>query len=313
MDLTALLRGDTRSESTACQYAKLLACVYRSVTGYDGPMPNLDWLEEVDSVMELLSKYKETSKKVHIVPLVVLTRAHSPELAQKYEKELDKCIESIAKASKNGDQEKTQREVDNWVTLVDIRNKMRQLRRIIRDKIPPKSMDDRTVDDNRIVLQYLLLNLYTLLNPLRNDYADLRIVPCGESEADQSINVVTEEPRGKFTMTLRQYKTARKYGPKTYIFPKQLNAVITESLSLFPRAYMLSNPTDGNQPMSPDYCSRVFGSIFEKEGKRVGCWLMRKIFLSERYQNDSTLSDRQQIAASMGHSVAIAERVYRRV
>lgn len=265
--------------------------------------------------MSSISHYKPASRKLYIVPIVVFLKGcNVGDLHSKYSEELEKCIKENA-SKDNLEQTKTEPELKNWITLKDVKNKIDKLQRIIRKRIVGKKLEEIDLEDRRIITHHLILNLYSKMNPLCNDYAEVKIVPHGQvqSEADQKLNVLVEGPPGSYTMLLRHYKTHKAYGDKTIPFPRSVNKIVSDSLKLFPRRYLLSNLTNGDQPMSPAYLSKTFGQIFEKEGKHIGSWMLRKIFLSELYKDEVTLKERHAIAASMGHSAEIAERVYRRV
>lgn len=314
MDLRTLLSGDRRSDTTVTQYVTILERLHRMVTGADH-FEDTDWLEDIESVMESISHYKSGSKKLYIVPVVVLLKAtNDVELHAKYSEELEKCTKDIA-SKENMEQTKTERELKNWITLKDVKDKINKLQRTIKKKVVGKDIKNIDIQDRRIITHHLILNLYSKMNPLRNDYAEVKIIPYGseQSEAEQKLNVLVENPPGAYTLYLRHYKTHKAYGDLVSIFPKSVNKIVSDSLRLFPRKYLLSNLTDGEQPMTPAYLSKTFSQIFEKEGKHVGSWMLRKIFLSELYKDDVTLKERHAIAASMGHSAEIAERVYRKV
>lgn len=296
------------------QYISILKRLHRMVTGSDD-LKDIEWLRDVDPVMEAISHYKPPSKKLYVVPVVVLLKGcKESEPHAKYSDELEKCTKEIA-SKDNLEQTKTERELKNWITLKDVKNKIDKLQRVIRKRIVGKKPEEIDVEDRKIITYHLILNLYSKMNPLRNDYAEVKIIPHGQeqSEDDRKLNVLVEDPPGSYTMHMRHYKTHKAYGDKTSVFPRSVNKVVRDSLRLFPRTYLLSNLTNGEQPMLPTYLSKTFNQIFEKEGKHVGSWMLRKIFLSELYKDEVTLKERHAIAASMGHSAEIAERVYRRV
>lgn len=314
MDLRNLLSGDRRSDTTVTQYITILERLHRLVTDSNG-LEDTDWLQDVDSVMQSIAHYKPGSKKLYLVPVVVLLRAcNEVELHSRYSEELETCTKAIT-SNDNMEQTKTERELKNWITLKDVKDKIGKLQRTIRKRVVIKDLKDIDIEDRRIITHHLILNLYSKMNPLRNDYAEVKIIPHGseQSEADRKLNVLVEDPPGAYTMVLRHYKTHKAYGDMVSVFPKSVNKIVSDSLRLFPRKYLLSNLTNGEQPMTPAYLSKIFGQVFEKEGKHVGSWMLRKIFLSELYKDEVTLKERHAIAASMGHSAEIAERVYRRV
>ncbi|GAQ91640.1 hypothetical protein KFL_008240010 [Klebsormidium nitens] len=225
----------------------------------DDYFSDLDWLQDVENVMASLSHYKAPSRKLYIVPVIVLLKGNKDgELLMKYSEELEKCVKEISD-NENLAQSKTDRELKNWITFNDVRDKIKQLQRTIKKKIVVKNVEDITVEDRKLITHHAILNLYSRICPLRNDFAHVKIIPYGreQTEAEKGTNVLVEESPGCYTLLLRQ--------------------------------------------------------IFANENRRVGSWMLRKIFLSELYKDDTTLQKRKAVAASMGHSAEIAERVYRRV
>ena len=316
MDLRSLLSGPKRSDTTVTQYISILNRLHRMVTHSDDDyFSDLNWLQDVENVMASLSRYKPPSRKLYIVPVIVLLKGNKEgELLIKYSEELEKCVKEISD-NDNLAQSKTERELKNWITFNDVRDKIKQLQRTIKKKIVVKRIEDITVEDRKLITHHVILNLYSRICPLRNDFADVKIIPYGreQTEAEKQMNVLVEEAPGCYTLLLRHYKTHKAYGDQTHVFPKPLNKVISDSLRLFPRNYLLSNLKDGDIAMTPAYLSQTSSQIFANENKRVGSWMLRKIFLSELYKDDTPLQKRKAIAASMGHSAEIAERVYRRV
>jgi hypothetical protein len=315
MDVRNLLSGVKRSDTTVTQYISILNRLHRMVTDSEDEFSDLNWLLDVETVMAALSHYKPPSRKLYIVPVIVLLKGSGDtELLTNYSEELEKCAKEISE-SENLAQSKTERELKNWITFNDVRDKIKQLQRIIKKKIVDKKIEDIGVEDRKVITHHLILSLYSKMNPLRNDYADVKIIPYGREQTDseKSMNVLDEEAPGCYTLLLRHYKTHKAYGDQTHVFPKPLNKIVSDSLRLFPRAYLLSNLKDGDIPMTPAYLSQTSSQIFASENKRVGSWMLRKIFLSELYKDDTPLQKRKATAASMGHSAEIAERVYRRV
>jgi hypothetical protein len=254
MDVRSLLTGPKRSDTTVTQYISILQRLHRMVTrSDDDEFSDLDWLQDVETVMASLSHYKPPSCKLYIVPVIVLLKGTKEgELLIRYSEELEKCVKEISD-NENQAQSKTDRELKNWITFNDVRDKIKQLQRTIKKKIVVKEVEDITVEDRKVITHHLILSLYSKMNPLRNDYADVKIVPYGreQTEAEQKTNVLVEEAPGCYKLLLRHYKRHKAYGDQTHVFPKPLNKVVSDSLRLFPRAYLLCNLKDGDVAMTP--------------------------------------------------------------
>ena len=84
MDLTTLLSGEGRTLKTIGQYTALLHRLHKRITGSE-IMENLLWLNEVDAVARSLEGYKPASRKVYLIPiLILLRRGQHHELTAKY-------------------------------------------------------------------------------------------------------------------------------------------------------------------------------------------------------------------------------------
>ena len=98
MDLTTLLSGEGRTLKTIDQYTALLYRLHKRTTGSE-IMENLLWLNEVDAVARSLEGYKPASRKVYLIPiLILLRRGKHHELTAKYPTMfLEQCTNSLHK------------------------------------------------------------------------------------------------------------------------------------------------------------------------------------------------------------------------
>jgi hypothetical protein len=150
-------------------------------------------------------------------------------------------------------------------------------------------------------LDELLVSLYTLQEPQRLDYANCKIV---FEEPDSPLgNYLVMDATPHFLFT--EYKTAKKYGNKTKIIPKNLLTII--------KKYLKANPTNVLFPMTENQLSKLIGDTFEKlTGKRVTANILRHSFISHHKKNDKTIKQKEVLAAAMDHSVGMSE-IYRKI
>lgn len=73
MDITKLLAAEGRSTSTITQYLLLLQRLHKRVTGRPN-MENLVWLSDVDAVSTALTGYKPASRKLYLIPVLLLLK-----------------------------------------------------------------------------------------------------------------------------------------------------------------------------------------------------------------------------------------------
>jgi hypothetical protein len=171
--------------------------------------------------------------------------------------------------------------------------------------ILPKRPEDLTMEDRIDLIRHLILCLYAYL---RNDYSDAPIIFMKDhrSSAIRKLtkgNHIMETAKGQFTFHLRYFKTDRTYAEKAYTFPTRMNNVVVESLTVFPRRYLLSCMKKVDIPMGRNYYSKFMAAIWPDAN--VGLSLMRKILISNEYKDAPSLRDRAEKASSCLHSVAV--------
>jgi hypothetical protein len=121
-------------------------------------------------------------------------------------------------------------------------------------------------------------------------------------------NHIMETSKGQFTFHLRYFKTDRTHAEKAYTFPTRMNNVVTESLTVFPRRYLLSCMRKPDVPMGRNYYSKFMAAIWPDAN--VGSSLMRKILISNDYKDAPSLRDRAEKSSSCLHSVAVQQTHY---
>jgi hypothetical protein len=121
-------------------------------------------------------------------------------------------------------------------------------------------------------------------------------------------NHIMETAKGQFIFHLRYFKTDRTQAEKAYTFLAQMNNVVVESLTVFPRRYLLSCMRKPNTPIGRNYYSKFMAALWPDAN--VGSSLMRKILISNEYKGASSLRDWAEKASSCLHSVAVQQTHY---
>lgn len=206
------------------------------------------------------------------------------------------------------------KEKENWTSRKDIDMKIADMKKEI-DKNKGLLIDRLSMD---LYQRYLVANLYTLLPPLRNDYALVKMINdplFGELEKDDVdidnnfnyINLFTKK------LLLCTYKTQKFYGIKKIDIPDTLFDIIVEWEILkgtyFKEdcGYLLINTT-ANTPMKTNSLTKYLNKIFYP--KKISTTMLRKIYLSEKYPVVVTYRDQAYDAMVMGHSLAMQKMVY---
>lgn len=204
--------------------------------------------------------------------------------------------------------EKNTKEETNWVTIEFIHELIKKLKdQIQKFKGTPRNYCD-------IYQMYLVLNLYTMLPPLRNDYANMKLISTKTEQNYETIynyiNLETHE------IILLDYKTNKTYGLKTIEIPKELLEIIRDYLKVKKECnyineetntFLLINTKLGTR-MTKNGLTKYLNRIFYP--KKVSTTILRKVFVSEKYPVVHSKKERENDAYIMGHSVGVSETVY---
>jgi hypothetical protein len=223
-----------------------------------------------------------------------------------------------------GSNEKTSKELDNWLTLNDIDIKKKELESQINLNDLSRKMLDK-------IQQHLVVSLYTEIPPLRNDYAKVivkkeipRIYENGKSKPSLvglpcNINYIDMTNK---VLILCDYKTNLKYGIKEIQLNDhiidiirrwgQIRKKIIELLlpgKTFDLRCLLINVTDF-KPMITNGLTKYLNKIFKP--LKVSTTLLRKIYLSEKYPVINTFDEMEKDSYIMGHSITTQQQIYRK-
>jgi hypothetical protein len=228
-----------------------------------------------------------------------------------------------AQMCKAGSQRATEREEANWIEMREIKEKMEELgRRIRRQILPEFRASGRPLrrDEVKVVFQHLVLAANVLEPPKRRDWGNLPIRKLDGSfynDAAKTLyekfgNELVEKAAETFVMVLKTFKTAKVYGQQEFELPKRLSHYILRSIELVPRAYLVTLLSDLGQPMGDDYWTQFVREIPFSRGRHLTTNHLRHVFVTDRYDKDASLSDRQSVAGRMLHSVPTQMRSYER-
>jgi hypothetical protein len=190
--------------------------------------------------------------------------------------------------------EPTDKERQNWVRWADVVAKEQELART-----------EYASDD------HLLLAMYTLIEPARQDYAMIALH--ATPPADQTKGNFLVLPRaGGATLVLNDYKTSKTYSTYTRVLPDNLTAIIRASVQNSPRQWLFTM-RDGspytNKSSYVQYSNSILKRLF---GRSFTVRMMRHSYISEGIDfARSSPGDLFEAAKHMHHSVA-QQQLYRR-
>ncbi len=213
-------------------------------------------------------------------------------------------------------QERSTRETENWLTPDDLAQKKNEIRQILTQTAPG------TIQNLDFYQRLLVLSLYTDLPPIRNDYANVKVVeaPGGidTTKLNCDYNYIDLQSS---QLILCNYKTNKTYGTKSITIPKGTSDLIRTWLTSIrkipiPRtmcavepAWLLVNIKDESK-MTTNGLTKFINKIFSP--KKVSTTLLRKIYLSHKYPVIHTTAEQENDAFCMGHSVSTQQTTYRK-
>ena len=289
-----------RSAKTSEEYTEALVRLHRKV-GSAEPVWRVDRWARVSVVLPILKKLRHTTAKTQVAMLLVALKrwtqarqAWMPawyELCERVERRVSKGVKSA-------------REAEHWLTKGEVHGKIHSLGAQLRGMSRAISIGQR-----RVVLSHLALCMLTMLPALRTqNLADIRRVAAEDDAADGENYLLRKD--GRYTLVLNSYKTAASYGQQRIDFPESLNAVTANSFRLFPRRFLICQLRSPERGMSSNTVTKFLSRVFPQ--KRLGCTLMRKLWVSEYYKSKPSIEQKCQLAGKMLHSVQVAQAHYNR-
>lgn len=279
---------------------KLYLTNLRSLLALYGTNANLERvIQQPKETFALLSrKYDNMQTRKALVAAVKALFKYVPNMSVKYPeaqaawheifKTLDHTIfNTVATA------EPTQRERENWVPWEKVLEKRDSLARMEYGSV-----------------KHLLLSMYTMIEPLRGDYGNVRLF-YGSSQVQPEEKNYIILPPGTPELVLNEYKTSEKYGEFRRSLPIDLVKIILRSLAVDPRNHLFVD--DFGRPYEKKnsfvkFTNRVLHKIF---GKNFTIRMLRHSFISSLDFNERTPAELIKHSHNMLHSVA-QQQLYRR-
>lgn len=115
-------------------------------------------------------------------------------------------------------------------------------------------------DKYKYGIYHLLISLYTLIPPMRDDFGLVKII-INDNLLNTNDNFYVTDTH---TFHFNQYKTIKKYKKLVFKVPKALHDIIIESLKLNPRQYLITqNINKSDKPYKNGKLTAIFPRIFK--------------------------------------------------
>lgn len=294
--LLAITRAGDVAESTKKQYLMNLQTL-RTLAGSDASLEFV-LTHPRDMLRVIIARYSNLQTRKALVAAVKAVFKYVPELNERYGdhkrtwheafQQLDRAIFGNVSTA-----EPSPRELENWVSWKAVQNKLRELS-----------------VTSYASTEHLLLSMYSMIEPLRADYGNVKLVRRPVMDDVKEGNFISLPP-AQPQLTLNEYKTAGRYGQFRRDLPAALVDVISKSLETNPRQYLFVDESGRpytNKNSYARFANRLLEKIFKK---RFTIRMLRHSFISNIDFNETTPGQLMQHSHNMLHSIA-QQQLYRR-
>jgi integrase len=257
---------------------------------------NLNFLKKTDNIIAKLEKYKPNTVRTYLISIVSVLSLYknNKSLSKIYKFYYDKMDKKASDIDSNNKNEKTETQDKNWISWIEVQNKITELKKSIEESF-----------DYKKLLDHLILSLYVFNSPRRNmDYINMYIV--------KNYNNKLPNDKNYLDLTKKQFiflkhKTSKIYNETIVDINPQLYEIITEYIKHHPlmktvKTHKEPIPFLVNQKGIPykqsNFITKSLNDIF---GKRIGSSMLRHIYLSDKF--GSTLDDMKKTSQEMGHNL----------
>jgi hypothetical protein len=266
---------------------------------------NFTFLKNVDTILDKIKEYKPNTQRTYLISIVSLLKQEP-----KFKKLYDQYYTILDQYNKNlkNNTEKSEVQVENWISQEDVIKKQQELMSILKDL---EGKSKITADQYYKLFDLLILSLYTLNSPRRNlDYLKMNVISKYSDDLPTDNNYL-DLPNKQFIF--RNYKTKKTYTDQVVPINDDLFSIIKTFLKYHPLKKMMKGKF--NIPLLVNYTeqplknsneiTRILNKIFKK---KVGSSMLRNIFLTSKYGDE--MQQLKDDTTAMGTSLGTAQNNY---
>jgi hypothetical protein len=255
------------------------------------PIETLDFLNDYKHIFQKLEHYKPTTIRAKLIAaLAVLKLFPESDLQTIYGTRIREINKSHTDNTTKSESQET-----NWMDKDEIMSIWNEYNHKVASFANKKTI---TNDQFNILLQFMILSLYVLTPPRRNqDYQQMLVIKkfVPEMTADNYLDVT------KKRFIFNNYKTSKVYKQKIEEIPANLWNIIKIYLRHKPKTESFLCNSEGKPLPHVNSITLILNKIF---GKRVGVSMLRNIFLSDKYKQLQPIIDElSKDTDAMGTSV----------
>lgn len=247
--------------------------------------PPIDFANPADTIAKLHASGKSPSTVKSYISAILYSIGKTAEGADAYRAEIKRIADELKAISEK--QELTETEKSKYMAWPDI------------------VKASETILSNSAITEMdkLLCAFYTMIPPVRNDYARLTLYKKVPKIDVGNYAVVKKKDA---YIKINEHKTAKSSGALTLPIPPALYKRL--------QTFMLANPAvttlfDYDEKELSRHIIRLFQNT---TGKAVGVNVLRHSFITHEFAGEKALLEKKDIAKSMAHSIA-SQQLYRRI
>jgi len=278
----------------------------------DEPLKNLNFLTDYEGIINKLVNYKPNTFRGYLISICsVLNMETSPKLKKIY----NKYYELLMKTNKDlkekeKEQNKSESQKENWISWEDVEKKHNELKEQVNNFKNSKEINQHKYN---VLLEYVILSLYTFSPPKRNqDWALMHIIYKYEPNLTADNNYL-DYTNKKFIFN--KYKTSKSNGELIEDIKPELQEILDIYFKFHPllKGKKINKSTnipllvyyDGKDLSSVNAITRILNKIFDK---KIGSSMLRSIYLTSKYGNIT--KEMKEDAKVMGHSTETQKNNY---
>lgn len=253
------------------------------------PFTSLTFLNDMDKVLDRIKHLSLSTRKNYIKSIIVVLSFFKTK--EKLHKKYQQYFYGVLIEEEKNIKEKMKKDDEDWMDwkqIIEVHNELK------------KEVNDIKVINNKNDymkhIQYMVLSLYVLIPPRRNEYIHLKI--SNEDYSNENFNYIDIDNK---KMIFNNYKTKKHYGTQIIDIPKELFKIIKNYLEFHPnkgdKDYFFLVTYDGS-PFKTNKITKILNKVFKKN---IGATKLRHIYLTDKY--DDELKERKEDAKMMAHSL----------
>jgi hypothetical protein len=291
------------TNNSANQYVKVLINIHKQI--YDNELINsLNFLKDTQTVENHLEQKTNpnTLKTYYSIIVSILTLVNNKKFLTAIKFYRDKMFSYKTELEEKPKNTMNLIQKQNWIEWDDILQITNDYNKMA-DEISKK--ENITLKEYDILLYNLIISLYTLIPPRRNDYLYMMVVPNATDE-DNNKNYLQLNSN---KMIFNKYKTSSSYGRQIMDdLPLELINAIYNYLSHHPLyKNVRKNTKEWEIPLLVDAygthlnkinsITRILNKI---TGRKIGASMLRHIYITHKYGDNE--NQRKNDAENMAHS-----------